>query len=871
MAEGLPFLMMCILLTGVALFGTLLATVLVVVPAAISPISWLPEASEAKALLRTLLTAQAAIAALTLAVTLFVLQGASARNDTDDRMYREYVRRSWVRKIFSGSLIAVGLTGMILLAQSITGAGEQMPKSIPDLRNLTLLAALAFVVNLVLAMLLFERARRTAGPENWRAIRRYVNERDVHSAVQVFLGRARLAAVARNSENSNFTFAFPDSGEGSANEVVRVLLDDGRRAMADRRQKEFAESLKSIKGLVGYAMTELEGAGIRWGSPGSRPEWPPLRELGNNLHSFREEVFRRGDRDQLNELAGFDYWFMDTGIKRGCGELFTVGLAGYRRNYEIANLLGNKEWLQTFGEQFWQDAPLMVLKPSPKEAFPYIRQMMSHQISLLKDAMRADYGSRYKTLYKGFEAFLWTVGRYWKVNHGGRSDTEELFAQLEQDYRIALMGLGGRAVKLAESGTIASPSPYVEVVRGKHPRVEILGDDIAQTFASERIWEFSQWFEWDMEGADNFEVRSVFPQKYPLIWFALRLMELATSPIHTLDLRGNARQILGWFTANPIALADHVSNLPAPTEEERRELAIDALRGAVRKDEVAEEHAVIRYQLSAEKVAALEADVSAAAYGPNSIERLFERAGAVADLPNDAQGEPDERRIYVLEHKGLLADLPEEARTYYPRLEGTEWGRDLSADLIDRFCKVLDELPPESTPLNTPKSLLRAIDKAISALKPSGEVGVVLAGNWRDIESELKGTEPDGYEPDWRIPEADRLGEVGRFRGAPIFRGPANDKRQVYVVEPQSWGRLVRAKIKGSTHPNVEVSTISAQRANELLDLNPLYFPEEPNEATKIRKLQTRVEILVSHRKEFQATNPSRARRIVDLPENRCR
>ena len=73
-----------------------------------SAMDWLPSTDEAGALLGPLLGAQAAIAALTLAVTLFVMQGVSARRDVDDRMYQEYVRRSWVKPIFWGSVVAVG-------------------------------------------------------------------------------------------------------------------------------------------------------------------------------------------------------------------------------------------------------------------------------------------------------------------------------------------------------------------------------------------------------------------------------------------------------------------------------------------------------------------------------------------------------------------------------------------------------------------------------------------------------------------------------------------------------------------------------------------------------------------------------------------
>ena len=72
------------------------------------PFAKLP-AAEARqgALLGNLLTAQAAIAALTLAVSLFVMQGTRAREDINDRLYREYLRRSWVTHIFWNSLLAV--------------------------------------------------------------------------------------------------------------------------------------------------------------------------------------------------------------------------------------------------------------------------------------------------------------------------------------------------------------------------------------------------------------------------------------------------------------------------------------------------------------------------------------------------------------------------------------------------------------------------------------------------------------------------------------------------------------------------------------------------------------------------------------------
>ena len=101
----------------------------------------LPEPHDVSAILGTLLTAQAAIAALTLAVTLFMMQGIGAKRDVDDRMYREYVRRSRVRDILWISLLAVGVTGVLLVSDGVM-SGERAPTDAePELRNLVLVAA----------------------------------------------------------------------------------------------------------------------------------------------------------------------------------------------------------------------------------------------------------------------------------------------------------------------------------------------------------------------------------------------------------------------------------------------------------------------------------------------------------------------------------------------------------------------------------------------------------------------------------------------------------------------------------------------------------------------------------------------------------
>ena len=120
-------------------------------------------------------------------------------------------------------------------------------------------------------------------------------------------------------------------------------------------------------------------------------------------------------------------------------------------------------------------------------------------------------------------------------------------------------------------------------------------------------------------------------------------------PIQTLDLHGNAQSILDWFEKNSVGITAHVLDVPDSTVEERRKFAIDALRVAVRKDEIEKDYEIIGYDLSSERVSAFRSDVYAAALGLSSIERLFQEIEAVLDLPTEVEGVPNERLLTSLE------------------------------------------------------------------------------------------------------------------------------------------------------------------------------------------------------------------------------
>ena len=720
----------------------------------------------------------------------------------------------------------------------------------------------AFTANLVLAALLFERTIQISQPDNWQAIRLEVNKRDIDVAVQAYVNRFSLQETDANYPAMDF----PHSIEGSASEAIQSLLDDGREAMIERRQGDFNRILASIEGTLAHAMDELSAAGFKWSPPGAQPLWPPLRELNTNLNSFREDVIRAQDREFLPRLLSFDYWILRESIQRRCGELFTVAIANDRQNYEIANRMDGGDLMKLLRGRIWMNAPHLLSNVISEEEYPYFKQLVDHQERLLDSAMRVDSPTEYQRLHEGFEEFFRATGIH--MGHSRRYDpvANEQIVRLGQDYRIALMGLGGRAALLAKSGVIADPTPYLEVVRGKHNRVESLADDIAMamTIANDDSKGFTLWDEWDMEQGKSYEAYLSYPARFPLSWFAIRLIELSSEPQRALNLQGKAKEIHDWFERNSEGLETAVQDAPEQSVEERRELATAALTTALHTDEVARDHAIIARNLSPARLLAFKSSVQETASTTDHVGKLFEQAGALTHLPLGADGGPETINLTGWGPKEFLAEWPKDYPTEFVPLDGSPYGRAYSSNMVKLLGEALKGAPHITSSIDTPRELLEAIDTASANLNAVGELVVVLMGNWDDIVIGLNVENLDGYEPMWRARVEDQIGDVGLHLGNPIVSTFTRDKRHLYVIDVATWGHLVKAQVEPENDVDLKVNPVSAAMARGYLDMNPSLYAAQPDDKSKLRKLQTLVEIVISHRSEFRVSDPSRACRISD-------
>ena len=841
----------------VAVFVVLPTVVLLLVRA--EPIGEIANPIDSVTFLGALLGAQAAVAALTLAVMLFLMQGVSARRDVDDRIYAEYIRQSWVKPVFGSSIVAAGFTGAILTVERVVVDAAVVAHGAPGVSNLAVLAVVALAVSLAAPVALFWRAIMLAEPEHWQRLRLDVNKREVSEAVSAFLGRVRRAGIAHAANETDWSVLVPAPSERSADQAIRALLDDARRAMDERRHRELTRSLDSIKTLVSYAMDEIENAGVDWGMPGSDAQWPPLTELGRNLYSYREEVIRAGNREYLHELLNLDYWFVSTGLKRFCGELFTFGLDGYKYNYEISARIGSRDFHGMLRDEFLMNLNGLSLMHQPETLLPFMREVIRHQGNVLSHALHTNLVGDYRLLQREFSSILSNIFRRWHMDRDLSGVQLEMASHLAQENRVALMGLAGRAAILAGSGELSDATPYLDVARELYGRPMSLADDVAAAVRFERRVSCRQWEDWEVPEHIGGWSGTLHPDRYPLTCFAILLMGLADDATLDLNLGGNARRILEWFSANSESLKRFVDDTPSASAGQRREFAMEVLRNAILRDEIEADLEIIRSELSPDTVDAFKAGVRAGMLASGSVERLFDQARAVVRLDAAAEDPPAERGFRRLEPKAMFTDPAEQGQSYY----GTDLGRSLCHGAVDLLCEEAERAIRTPAPLDTMGALLCAIDVAVKDLDPQDNVAVVFAGDWEDVMLDLHAERAEGYEPSWRFDDSDPLVDIGWYHGCPIFRGPTSGERRVYVVDVGRWGRFVRASFEGGRDLHADVQSISPERAEELLQAHPDWFPEQPDHESKLRKVQTQVEVTVGVRRGFLVDDPERARIIV--------
>lgn len=821
-------------------------------------ISWLPTATAARDYISDLLGAQASVTALSLAVLLFVVQGVNARTDADEATYRAYLDRSHVRAGMAFSIAALALTAAMLLAVQETSSGLLLGPSAP---NLLIAAALSFVANVLLMLFLFERTLRLLQPGGWRSLKDSVNEARIRRAVRSYLGRLR-----NRQPDDWLMFRYrQDQPEASANEAIAAIFEDAVRAVNDRRIGEFARLLDSLTALTEQAVTAIEAEGdVSWGVPGSTPTWPPVGEIQERLYSFLESCVRSNDREVAYQLRRFNHWMTSRGVRHECGELFTVGLNGYTWLYRVASRSGFREMHDYCVDSIWTSIRGSAVdavraqsadgRQTDEEAlahFPYMRHLVKQLETILDFAMHENRPDDFVHLQEGFESILRTLEYSWRGHDWPRPASAEHYDAILRAYRVALMGIGGRALALAESGTIAAAEPYLEPLRAILSDARTLAGDIA--FALDEMHEDDfLWHNWETEGLKELVGGSIDPTRYPVSFFFMRMLEIAGA-IPPLDLQGHARRLSEAF-ARERDRAARYANLQADDADALAATVQEVFDAAVKRDVVAEQAATIARPLSDARVSQFIADVYDSRFSFVDLERVFESAGA-SWYAHKSVAEPEERGF-----RGATARAPFVEAPGWVAINVHTIGPGLENDFMERFEIALSDAPRTDAPLSTTTEILQAIDREMLELNSEGPLVIVLAGDLIDQLVDLDVHRPAGYVPRWQArQQAPGYAEVALYREVPIVIYRVGGPRRVHVVDIGTWGCVVRAQVAGGMDMRVEILEITEAEARAALDR----AGEAPSDE-RVRELQARVEMLVYERVGFHVKDATRARSTFD-------
>ena len=264
--------------------------------------------------------------------------------------------------------------------------------------------------------------------------------------------------------------------------------------------------------------------------------------------------------------------------------MYTMALDGYRWNHALARRYAGGDTRGLVGDDPWDVLPVGVRALGAEASLPYVSHAAYHQGQLLSDAMHAQDPARFESLRDRFAGLLRGLRRGW--GEWPPQAATEVHEQVQRIVRLGLMGLAGRALMLRESGSIGDPSPYLGAARAEYATLMHLTADLPGALSYGRGDSALVWSQWASEGAERSVMRLQL-ERYPLTFFAVRLLELARAPMPELDLGGTARQVLEWFEANIDRLERHAHLEPGARSAERREIALGALRAAVSRDEVA--------------------------------------------------------------------------------------------------------------------------------------------------------------------------------------------------------------------------------------------------------------------------------------------
>lgn len=829
---------------------------------------WLELPEDPARVVAPLAQVQGAIAAISLAVLVLIVEAVQRREDIVDATYEVFIREALVRPVIASVLIStLGTAAAFILVRT---------PSFEDERNLALFAMISVAIT-ILAILSFTlRALAVLRPSRYHELKRKAYLEQIQIGVT-----ARIEHINEIVANPTAPTVSSSATEMKAEQAMLQLLGDVAVAIKLTRPDRIEEDIATIESAFDYAAKMISDSNYN-DIPKDRSqifELPLFASASRylpslwhasytsrvhenvryvyRLHLHIAHLARDGVIDDLKETvvtsAMLSYQARSDwpeGVAQGVG--FAWGVV--RNHVWLPMLLPSAPsssptdtaLLRTIVEGF-QDSAASMVRDGDIAAF----EQITAQISDLHDSL----GHRHNRYGDG------------ELDYKINQPIDDLF----HDVRLALAALAGLAILSQKGGYINNARAFVnrvhEILQGQ-PNA---GESLERLLSADKSVFAQPWSWWDdrHDGSSLSRVRTVYPTQHPVLYF------ITASLIDGPDARlpqalGSAHLDGEDVLERHWAIMCDVAGIRGDEQEIEKERILSFIEAAKSADEYRRQDRIIMTPISEEYVSRYVQEVfrvykQTEISSTSIVTSVFGSADRAQILPVDDLDAPAESLLRLRgAFKGAFMRAIETSYVAHPSatqvVEAIEARRgQMMINLIGNRVGLTEVIPIIGDEISM------EISRVLADLQPQFPLFLITGRGtgdlWRRLHRSRSNIRPpistvlERMPPD--VEEGLRAGEVvvSQRIGEPAL----------YIIDVARWGWLRQADI-GDDPLQVKVHEISAERAGELLDTGLISAGDQSREEA-MRALQLQVEVEVAQRVDFVVENPSAAVRIpLQLP-----
>lgn len=821
--------------------------------------SWLP--SDPGRVVGPLAQVQGAIAAISLAVMVLIVEAVERREEIVDATYDVFLREAHVRWVISGVLVST-------LGTAISFALTQVP-SIGNQGNLVVFAAISIIIT-VLAILHFTlRALIVLRPSQYREFKRKAYLEQMQIGVT-----AKIKRINEIAASPTASIVSSPAIEMEAEQTMLQKLGDVAVASESTRPDRTEEDIEVLKSAFDHAAKMLMNSSYNnmpkdrrqdlelplftytsrhfsslWQASYASQVYENVRSI-YRLHLHIAHLARDGSINDLREtVVANAISSYQSGMNWPEGVAHGVGLAwGVVRNHVWLSMLlhnahplvqADAALLRTISEGF-QDSAASMVRDGHIAAF----EQITAQISDLHDSLGHNrYGD----------------GEFdYKINQ----PIDDLF----HDVRLALAALAGLAILSQKGGYINNARAFVNRVHEILQNNQNAGESLERLLRVDGSALAQRWSWWDdrNDGSSLPRVRIMRPWQHLVLYFITA--SLIDGPDARLPraLGGIHRDVVDTLEQHWEIMCD-VANIYGDVREIERERILSIIEAEKSADAHRRQDRIIATPVNAVQSdqyvqEVLQAYKQTEISSARVVASIFGGAGRVQILRSDDLDAPAESPFRLRgAFKGAFMQITE--THYVADPSATRVVEEVEAKRRQMMIKlVVDQAGlVEAIPIDGDK-LYTEISRVLADLQPQFPLFLITGRETGDLRRRLHRARSNIRRPasaalDRMPPDVEEALQTGEIMASPQIGEPA-----LYVIDIARWGLMRRADI-GDDPLRVEVHAISADRAGELLDTGRVNAGHLSREEA-MRELQLQVVVEVTQRVDFVVEDPSAAVRI---------